>query len=81
MHKPDVCRAWPFFRGNLEDAASLSMAREYCPGIDKNCEFKVFLESGLSWLENNNLIFPASRDTPNALVNEHLLKRTKAHNL
>lgn len=32
--KPSICRAWPFFRGNIEDPASLAMAKEFCPGIE-----------------------------------------------
>ena len=42
VHKPAVCRAWPFFKGNLIDPVSFSLAKEYFPGISntsgtKNC--------------------------------------------
>ena len=48
--KPDVCRAWPFFRGNLEDATSLFMARECCLGIHASVSFTQFRQAGFRWL-------------------------------
>lgn len=54
--KPDICRAWPFFRGNLEDPLSLEMAREYCPGIDRDCSFKSFRTEGFKYLHAEDLI-------------------------
>lgn len=71
--KPDVCRAWPFFRGNLEDETSLAMAKEYCPGIGSEITHSEFLKYGLQWLSQNNLIRHRSSDTPTALINIHLL--------
>lgn len=44
--KPDICRAWPFFRGNLEDPASLAMAAEGCPGIPPGVAFRDFAAAG-----------------------------------
>lgn len=72
--KPDVCKAWPFFRGNLEDEISLEMAKEYCPGISRNVSFSVFKKSGLDWLADNHLLNNAAEDIPNALINAHLQK-------
>lgn len=54
--KPDVCRAWPFFRGNLVDSVSLNLARAYCPGISRDCEFESFRSVGLIYLAENELI-------------------------
>lgn len=53
--KPDVCRAWPFFRGNMVDAASLDMAREFCPGISSTATHAQFVAEGLLYLRAHNL--------------------------
>ncbi|SBW00531.1 hypothetical protein KL86DPRO_11800 [uncultured delta proteobacterium] len=44
--KPDVCRAWPFFRGNLTDPVSFAMAKQGCPGIPEGAAFAVFCRTG-----------------------------------
>ena len=44
--KPDICRAWPFFRGNLVDTISLAMAKDFCPGIRKDVTHAEFLAEG-----------------------------------
>lgn len=54
--KPDICRAWPFFRGNLVDEVSFTLARDYCPGIDRSAEFSVFRAEGLAVLKAENLL-------------------------
>lgn len=69
--RPDVCRAWPFFRGNLEDASSFEMAREDCQGI-LTAPHQQFREAGLAYLESHGLA-AASDDAPNALRVAHLL--------
>lgn len=56
--KPDVCRAWPFFRGNLLDATSWEMASDYCPGIVLAAGHKAFAAEGLQWLRANGLLEP-----------------------
>ena len=48
--RPAVCRAWPFFRGNLVDAISFAMARQDCPGISKTCSHADFAEEGYRYL-------------------------------
>lgn len=53
--KPGVCRAWPFFRGNLVDEISLAMAVEYCPGINRQASFEQFRSFGLEYLRKNDL--------------------------
>lgn len=56
--KPDVCRAWPFFRGNLIDASSWEMASGYCPGIVLSAGHEAFAAEGLTWLRDNDLLEP-----------------------
>ena len=54
--KPDVCRAWPFFRGNMADAESLHLAKAFCPGIRPDATHEEFVEEGQSYLEENGLV-------------------------
>ncbi len=54
--KPDICRAWPFFRGNLVDAQSLSLAKEYCAGIRKDVRPDEFRSAGQKYLSDNHLL-------------------------
>ena len=54
--KPDICKAWPFFRGNLEDRMSWNMAKEMCPGINSNVEHREFVRQGLEYLKQEGLI-------------------------
>lgn len=53
--KPNVCRAWPFFRGNLVDETSMRMAADFCPGIIEK-EYEKFQEFGLNYLNKNHLV-------------------------
>lgn len=53
--RPDVCRAWPYFRGNLVDEISLEMAKTDCAGI-KNVSHPVFAHDGYAYLIDNNLL-------------------------
>ena len=71
-HKPDVCRAWPFFRGNLEDEASWRMAQDYCPGINPDIPHQEFVRQGLIYLQGQGLVHLQSPDIPSALVTGHL---------
>lgn len=57
--KPDVCRAWPFFRGNIVDAHSFEMARTYCPGISRAISHLRFSKYGREYLLKNELIAEA----------------------
>lgn len=66
--KPDICRAWPFFRGNLEDPLSLAMAKDFCPGIDKDASFEDFATIGLAWLETRGLVAADPQTEANALI-------------
>jgi Fe-S-cluster containining protein len=53
--KPDVCRAWPFFRGNMVDKGSLAMAKEFCPGINPVIGHDAFVRAGLQYLKEYRL--------------------------
>lgn len=74
-YKPDICRAWPFFRGNLEDEISLSMAKEFCPGIDRECGFEEFAMRGREYLRENDLVHDEA-EAPEALKVAHLFERS-----
>lgn len=53
--RPAVCRAWPFFRGNLVDGISFAMAREDCPGISRTASHAEFAHEGFRYLEEYRL--------------------------
>ena len=53
--RPAVCRAWPFFRGNLVDAMSFFMAREDCPGISREVTHEAFAHEGFRYLNDYKL--------------------------
>ena len=65
--KPDICRAWPFFRGNLLDAESLALAKDYCPGIHPEIEWGEFARQGLNYLDAKNLSGRGAPDEAAAL--------------
>jgi Fe-S-cluster containining protein len=54
--RPAVCRAWPFFRGNLVDASSFFLAREDCPGISRETGHRDFALAGFAYLREMNLL-------------------------
>lgn len=66
--KPDICRAWPFFRGNLEDPVSLAMARDFCPGINPAVSFEEFVTEGIAYLRARNLVASDAGREANALI-------------
>lgn len=66
--KPAICRAWPFFRGNLEDPASLALAKEFCPGIAPEVEHAVFSRLGRDYLHEQGLIAHDPSCEANALI-------------
>lgn len=68
--RPDVCRAWPYFRGNLIDATSLDMAKADCPGIAPDAEFEAFRAEGRAYLRGHGLTRPKSPLEPSALWEE-----------
>lgn len=54
--RPDVCRAWPYFRGNLIDEVSFEMAKLDCHGINKNILHIEFAQKGFLYLKENGLL-------------------------
>lgn len=72
-HKPDLCRAWPFFRGNLIDEDSFHMAKDGCPGINTAVTHDEFVKQGLLYLKKQGLIHHDRPDAPRALVVQDLL--------
>ncbi|NDY55355.1 YkgJ family cysteine cluster protein [Desulfovibrio sulfodismutans] len=53
--RPDICRAWPFFRGNLIDAISWEMAQDFCPGIAPDVPHAEFARQGLAYLREQGI--------------------------
>ena len=54
--RPDICRAWPFFRGNLVDRFSFFLAREDCPGIRRETAHHDFARAGFAYLRDLDLL-------------------------
>lgn len=71
--KPDVCRAWPFFRGNLVDATSWELAQDYCPGIRSESGHPAFQREGVAYLVEAGLTKDGRPDEANALRINDLL--------
>ena len=66
--KPDICRAWPFFRGNMVDPESLHMAKEFCPGIRRDATHEAFVAEGRKYLHDNGLEASDPRCEAHALM-------------
>lgn len=75
--KPDICRAWPFFRGNLLDSGSFALAAEFCPGISRDCGHAAFVRQGLESLEREGLLGRDKPDEARALQVHDLLLNGK----
>ena len=54
--RPDICRAWPFFRGNLMDKTSYEMAGQDCLGITPDTNHAEFARLGFSYLQRHQLL-------------------------
>lgn len=71
-HKPDICRAWPFFQGNLLDEQSWLLAQDYCPGLNPNVQHREFVRQGLKYLGQENLIYSSQDpEAPAALLKDN----------
>lgn len=66
--RPDICRAWPFFRGNLIDAVSWEMIQSDCPGVNPEAGHEAFRRQGLVYLRDKGLARAPGGDAPAALV-------------
>ena len=69
--RPDVCRAWPYFRGNLIDEFSFGMAKVDCPGISKDVSHAFFAHEGYAYLVENNLLGHDPKVDGRALIVAH----------
>jgi len=72
--KPDICRAWPYFRGNLVDSESYALAKDFCPGIPQRQAHEVFVRQGLSYLVRESLVGSSRSDEAAALQVSDLLE-------
>lgn len=71
LFRPDICRAWPFFRGNLIDPTSWELSQDFCPGINSTSGHAAFQAQGIRYLKREGIGGPGGADTPdmpNALV-------------
>ncbi|WP_031479231.1 YkgJ family cysteine cluster protein [Maridesulfovibrio frigidus] len=68
--RPDICRAWPFFRGNLIDEMSWEMIQDYCPGINNEAGHKQFVIQGKEYIRAEGLRQHDPEVAPNALITE-----------
>lgn len=66
--RPDICRAWPFFRGNLIDEGSWVMIQEYCPGVNPDTGHAEFVRQGRGYLRKHGLLKRDRAHDPVALV-------------
>lgn len=66
--KPDICRAWPFFRGNMVDAESFTMAKDFCEGIRADASHQEFVKEGNTYLKEQQLSAENPRTEANALL-------------
>jgi hypothetical protein len=66
--RPDICRAWPYFRGNIIDADSLTMAAGDCPGINRQASHAEFARQGRAYLDSRGLGRKRGADVPEALA-------------
>ena len=66
--KPSICKAWPFFRGNIEDPVSLHLAKDFCPGIPKEISHADFAAQGKRYLQKNGLLASDRSCEANALI-------------
>lgn len=68
--RPDICRAWPYFRGNLIDELSWQMIQDYCPGINPEAGHTEFVRQGKQYLRDEDLLRYDPETSPNALISD-----------
>ena len=68
--RPDICRAWPYFRGNLIDELSWQMIQEYCPGVNPEAGHAEFVRQGREYLRKEDLLRYDPETSPNALISD-----------
>ena len=62
--RPDICRAWPFFRGNIVDKESWAMIHDYCPGVNPQASHEQFALQGIAYLRKHGLTRKDTRHDP-----------------
>jgi uncharacterized protein len=75
--RPDICRAWPYFRGNLVDALSWEMIQSDCPGVNPAAGHARFVSEGVDYLYEHGLVHEPGPESPHALVLDQTLARRK----
>jgi hypothetical protein len=75
--RPDICRAWPYFRGNLVDASSWEMIQSDCPGVNIKAGHARFVSEGVDYLYEHGLVHEPGAESPCALVLDAGLVRPK----
>lgn len=65
--RPDICRAWPFFKGNLIDEGSWEMIQTDCPGVCNEAGHAEFRKQGLAYVSNLQ-VNPDDPDSAEALI-------------
>jgi len=73
--RPDICRAWPYFRGNLVDASSWEMIQTDCPGVNRAAGHRAFVSEGAAYLRKHGLVHEPGPEAPHALVLGEFLKQ------
>ncbi len=68
LSRPDICRAWPFFRGNLVDENSWRMIQSYCPGVNPEAGHGEFVDQGRDYLREHGLSHNDTAQGANALI-------------
>ncbi|WFS61086.1 YkgJ family cysteine cluster protein [Pseudodesulfovibrio thermohalotolerans] len=68
--RPDICRAWPYFRGNLIDKTSWEMIQDYCPGVNPDAGHEEFVRQGRAYLRKEDLLRYDPESSPNALISD-----------
>lgn len=66
--KPNICKAWPYFRGNMIDAESFSMAKQFCSGISSTVSHEDFVAEGKKYLNKEGLVATDPNSEANALI-------------
>ena len=68
--RPDICRAWPYFRGNLVDESSWELIQDYCPGVNPKAGHAEFVRQGREYLREQDLLRYDPDTSPNALISD-----------
>ncbi len=66
--RPDICRAWPFFRGNMVDNESFYLSKDYCPGLRADSTHAEFVAEGAQYLQDNGLRAKDAKTEAHALL-------------